>query len=264
MLDATQVPIRRYVALGDSSTEGLDDPKASGGFRGWSERLATHIADAQGPLEYANLAVRGKNTREVKDEQLAAALALQPDFASLFVGTNDVTARHFGLEQLMTDFEEMLTALRGAGAQTLSFTLPDLTPVMPLARFVAGRVVVLNDVIREVCARTGTICVDFAREPLTSDARLWSADRIHANSEGHGRMSSAMADALGLPGHRAWNTPLPGSERRSALSRVAGEFSWWTRYFAPWIGRSMTGRTSGDGIQPKYPTPVQWGPQELV
>ena len=100
------------MALGDSSTEGLDDPKEGGGFRGWSERLASHIAAEQGPLEYANLAVRGKDTAEVRLEQLGAALALEPDFATLFVGTNDVTAPSFddGLraaaaEQLGLDYE---------------------------------------------------------------------------------------------------------------------------------------------------------------
>src|SRR6185295_7183943 len=40
---------RRYVALGDSSTEGLDDPDPRGGYRGWANRLADWIATAQGP-----------------------------------------------------------------------------------------------------------------------------------------------------------------------------------------------------------------------
>lgn len=253
-----QAPIRRYVALGDSSTEGLDDPKQGGGFRGWSERLATHLAEAHGPLEYANLAVRGKDTREVKEEQLSAALALEPDFATLFVGTNDVTARTFHESQFTADLEEMLGTLRSIGAQTLSFTLPDLTPIMPLARFVRGRVLALNDAIREVCERTDTTCVDFANEPVTSDARLWSPDRIHANSQGHERMAAAMASALGLAGHDTWNEPLAPRGRPGALSSVAAEVRWWTRYFAPWIGRSLTGRTSGDGIVPKYPTPIHW------
>lgn len=250
--------IRRYVALGDSSTEGLDDPKGDGGFRGWSERLATHIAGEHGALEYANLAVRGKDTREVKAEQLDAALALQPDFATLFVGTNDVTAPKFDEAQFTGDYHDMLAALRGVGAQTLSFTLPDLTPVMPLARFVRGRVLELNEKIRQVCATTGTTCVDFAAEPVTSDSRLWSPDRIHANSEGHARMAAAMADALGLQGHAGWNTQLPPRERRSLAAKAVEEARWWTCYFAPWIGRSLTGRTSGDGIEPKFPTPVTW------
>ena len=38
---------RSYVALGDSSTERLMDPDGAGGYRGWADRLAQHLADAQ-------------------------------------------------------------------------------------------------------------------------------------------------------------------------------------------------------------------------
>ena len=37
----------RYVAIGDSSTEGLIDPDGQGGYRGWSMRLAERIAEVQ-------------------------------------------------------------------------------------------------------------------------------------------------------------------------------------------------------------------------
>jgi lysophospholipase L1-like esterase len=38
----------RYVALGDSFTEGLSDPdpERPGGYRGWADRLAGHLAAA--------------------------------------------------------------------------------------------------------------------------------------------------------------------------------------------------------------------------
>ena len=53
--------IRSYVALGDSFTEGLDDPTAvGGGYRGWADRFAEHLAAIQPGLCYANLAVRGR------------------------------------------------------------------------------------------------------------------------------------------------------------------------------------------------------------
>lgn len=60
----------RYVALGDSTVEGLDDPDGRGGYRGWANRLAERIATEPGELLYANLAVRGRKTREVLEEQL--------------------------------------------------------------------------------------------------------------------------------------------------------------------------------------------------
>lgn len=61
----------RYVALGDSSTEGIDDPDGAGGYRGWSQRLAERIHALQGNLLYANLGVRGLTTVQVRERQLA-------------------------------------------------------------------------------------------------------------------------------------------------------------------------------------------------
>src|SRR6187402_2349958 len=88
----------RYVAIGDSSTEGLDDPAGEGAYRGWANRLAEAIARAQatnGGLLYANLGIRGRKTREIRDQQLGPALAMRPDLVTLFSGTNDVVSRSF-------------------------------------------------------------------------------------------------------------------------------------------------------------------------
>ncbi|MCU1593031.1 MAG: hypothetical protein JWO12_423, partial [Frankiales bacterium] len=65
-----------YVAIGDSTTEGLEDLHDDGGYRGFADRLAEHIASAQGSLLYANLAVRGRKAAEVRQEQLPVALEM--------------------------------------------------------------------------------------------------------------------------------------------------------------------------------------------
>src|ERR1051325_9561305 len=60
LLEAAALTFDRYVAIGDSTSEGLDDPDGQGGYRGWADRLAERIARSQAePLLYANLAVRG-------------------------------------------------------------------------------------------------------------------------------------------------------------------------------------------------------------
>ena len=245
---------RRYVAIGDSSTEGLDDPDGRGGYRGWADRFAELIAGSQGELRYANLAIRGRTTRQILEQQLPVALSMHPDLATVFSGTNDVVRRSFDAEGLERDIGEMQSRLVDQGARVLSFTLPDLASIMPLAALLADRVDEMNQRLRELCPRTGATLVDLAAHPVASDPRLWSADRLHANSKGHARMAAALAHAIGLPGADArWSEPLPEAPRAGWPRRTASELAWWVRFFVPWVGRRLAGRSSGDSISAKRP-----------
>ncbi len=255
----------RYVAIGDSSTEGLDDPIAAppaGRYRGWADRLAAHVARARlealpdaEPLLYANLAIRGRKTRQVLDEQLAPALAMRPDLATVFSGTNDIIRRHFALDAVMADIRTMQRAFRDAGATVLTITMPDLSDVMPLARSARPKLVAFNAAVREVSRETGTLVVDLAMHPFACDPRFWSGDRLHANAEGHTRIAAALAHALGLPGADArWADALPPRPAPSLLARTGGELRWIGTHFIPWVVRHALGRSSGDGIVAKRPT----------
>src|SRR5262245_21538294 len=106
----------RYVAIGDSTTEGLDDPDGRGGYIGWADRLAGHVARAQGGLLYANLAVRGLRARSIRTTQLEAALALKPDLVTVVVGMNDLIHPGFDQPQVIEDLEQIMRPLREAGA----------------------------------------------------------------------------------------------------------------------------------------------------
>ena len=91
--DASRASWRRYIALGDSFTEGLSDPDPGrpGEFRGWADRLAEHLAAAtDGDVEYANLAIRGLLLQQVLEDQVPVALEAEPDLVSLIAGGNDL------------------------------------------------------------------------------------------------------------------------------------------------------------------------------
>jgi len=248
-------PFARYVALGDSSTEGIDDPDGAGGYRGWSQRLAERIHFSQGGgLHYANLAVRGLTTAQIRARQLDAALAMQPDLATVFCGTNDVTALRFDVHKVAADIEHMQRALRDGGATVLSFTLPDLTPLMPLARLIAPRIAALNKALVETSRNTGSILVDFAAYPVAIDRRLWSEDRIHVNTAGHARIAEALAQALHLPGaNDDWKQSFPGALAQTRAQWWAAELRWTRRHLLPWVWQGATGRSSSQGRSPKRP-----------
>ena len=244
---------QRYVAIGDSSTEGLEDPDGAGGYRGWANRLAEHVAREQGALQYANLAIRGLRVRQIREEQLDRALAMRPDLATLFGGTNDVVRSSFDEAAVASDIEFMQRSLIDAGATVLGFTLPDLAGVMPLGRLAVDRIDRLNEALRRSSESTGALLVDFAKYPVASDRRLWNEDRLHANSLGHERIAAALAQALGLPGFDgSWARPLP-DESRTLAERFGGEVRWVGRYLLPWIWRRFKGRSSGDGRRAKRP-----------
>ncbi len=244
----------RYVVLGDSTAEGLDDPDEKGGYHGWADRLAERIARQQGGLLYANLAVRGRKTREILDRQLEPALAMRPDLALVVSGTNDILRPRFDPESVAADLETMQRGLIAQGATVVSFTLPDLTPVMPLARPLRDRILRLARAFAEASARSGALLVDFTAHPVASDPRLWSEDRLHANSLGHARIAEALAHVLQLPDSFAdWATPLPERPSRGPGAALLTEMRWTRRYLLPWLWRHATGRSSGDGIIAKRP-----------
>ena len=245
----------RYVAIGDSSTEGLLDLDDQGEMHGWSFRLAGRIAAAQGGLLYANLAARGATTRQIVTRQLDRALAMQPDLATVFSGTNDVISRRFEVREFAGDVRAIQRSLRGAGATVLTFTLPDLTPLLPLARAIAPRIREMNDAVRAACAETGTLLLDFAQLPLATDPRLWDEDRIHANAAGHERIAAALAHALGLPGaNDDWRQPLPPLARPGPLAVAWGEIRWWLRHYVPWIVGARLGSGAARSFEGRVPT----------
>ncbi len=247
------MPYERYVAIGDSTVEGLDDPDGRGGYRGWANRLAERLARDQGSVLYANLAIRGRTTKQIRDEQLAPAVAMKPDLAAVVSGTNDLLRRSFDASAIQTDIEAMQRALRDIGATVITFTLPDLGDIMPIARMLRERLRAVNNAIRAASASTGTIVCDFDAFPVASDPRLWSGDRLHANAEGHARIAGALAYHLRLPGtDLGWSEPLPDPPPHRFGASIRAEAAWTRRHLLPWIWRHACGRSSGDGIRPKY------------
>jgi lysophospholipase L1-like esterase len=231
------------------------------GFIGWSRRLAARIAVAQGGLLYANLGQRGLTTREIRERQLAPALDLRPDLASVFSGTNDVLRPRFDVREFASDVRAMQQALRDAGATVITFSLPDLTPLLPWARPLAGRIAAMNVALRETCEATGTRLVDFAAHAVSTDFRLWDPDRIHANPAGHARIAAALAHALELPDTDAsWADPLPALPRASAFTVLGRELGWAARYLVPWtLGQLLPRRAAPKPVAQAEPrlTPIR-------
>jgi lysophospholipase L1-like esterase len=250
-------PWHRYVAIGDSTTEGLDDPDVNGRHRGWADRLAEHIAAHQGGLEYANIAIRGKQTRQIRDEQLPVALSMNPDLVTVVAGMNDILNATFDPTEVAAMVEQMLLAFAGTGATVLTFTLPDPTPNLPFTAVLQPRLRQFNDQMRRAAARAGAVMVDVAAHPSQSNPQLWATDRLHGNSEGHVIVARALAHGLGLPGFdESWLAPLDDTPRPPLPEALSAQLTWTHQHALPWLWRTVTGRPAGQGIVPKRPIPA--------
>ncbi|HET9873538.1 MAG TPA: SGNH/GDSL hydrolase family protein [Propionibacteriaceae bacterium] len=250
---------RRYVAIGDSTTEGLEDPDGQGGYRGWADRLAEHIADAQPePLEYANLAVRGLKMHEIRTTQFDRALAMEPDLMTIFGGVNDAIGMRCDFGVIRTDYDEMFGQACRREVTVLTLTMPDPTLVNPLARHLKDRIFRLNEIIRTEADRHGALVVDFEQYPVASDPRLWFEDRLHGNSLGHERVAAALAWRLGIQGvDEAWSRALEEERAaRRARDELVGNVDWAVHYLAPWIGRGIRRVPYSRTVTAKRPVPT--------
>ena len=243
--------LRRYVALGDSQSEGLHDYHPDGTPRGFADRFAEALAADHPELRYANLAVRGKRTAEIRETQLARALALEPDLASVVSGVNDVVRPRADLGAVANDLEAMYRSLRERGVFVMGCTFP--LPTAGLTRRAAPRLRELNARIREAAARSDVLLVDLEDFEVASDLRLWSADRIHLNASGHARLAAAFAATLRGETEGDWRAPLPARPQPGRIVAGLQEAAWLMRFVAPKLVRLARGRSSGDGRQAKRP-----------
>jgi lysophospholipase L1-like esterase len=242
----------RFVAIGDSQTEGVGDPYPDGFHRGWADRFAEILGSRNPGLLYANLAVRGRKIGQVRDQQLEPALALEPDLVSVMAGANDLMRPSLDLDHVLGAMESMQAALRASGATVLTNTYPIAEGTGPFGRGMADRFRAFNSGLREIASGSGALLLDLEPVSSAADRRLWSVDRLHLNSEGHSRLALGMLSLIG-EAEPAWEQPLPPLEPKGTAARVRDDADWIVRHLLPWVGRRLTGRSSGDGRFAKRP-----------
>jgi len=240
----------RYVALGDSLTEGLCDGSRmpSGEFRGWADRLAALLAQtsrAPGAFRYANLAVRSRRIRDLTDAQVPRAVELRPDLVSIFMGSNDLVSRRRTPAALADELELNVRRLRDAGCDVLL-----VTPFLPhrrAAMLFARRFAEFNSHVRRIAGETGSLLLDVEALPAIGDLGMWADDKVHLRSRGHRYLAYRAADVLGVPDAET----LGGLEAALHDEEPSGA-GWLRRDALPWIWRRLRGRTAGDGLPPKH------------
>jgi lysophospholipase L1-like esterase len=195
---------RRFAVVGDSVAAGVGD--RVDGYRplDWSRRVARGLRSHQPGLAYRNLGVRGLRAREVRETQLADALAFGPDLAAVCAGGNDAMARRFDADAVEAELDLLVGPLREAGADVFLFTLFDVGQALelpePHGTRLAERSAALSLATTAVAGRHDAVLVDCAGHPRCADPSIYSADRIHLNMRGHAIAASATIRALAAAG----------------------------------------------------------------
>ncbi|MEU5002507.1 SGNH/GDSL hydrolase family protein [Streptomyces sp. NPDC021622] len=231
----------RFVAMGDSLTEGIGDPVAEG-WRGWAALLAAGLTGDEAGVEFHNLAVSGAQTSDVLHRQLPAALGLRPAVVSVVVGVNDTLRCTFDIHAVAARLDQIYASCTQQGALLLTACLPDPGAMLglpgALARPLARRQRGVNAVVHALSERYGAVHLHAAEGDWVADRGLWSADRLHPGERGHRLLAARFHALLAARGTAAGSPPsrepqLPQPTRSASI--------WWLATAGTgWVARRCT------------------------
>lgn len=250
-------PVQSYAAIGDSFSEGMGDERPDGTPRGWTDLVAAALAHAAGgSIGYANLAIRGRLLAPIVDEQLPTALALRPQLLSINGGGNDILRPRVSIDAVADRLTAAALAAHGGGVRVMVVSGGNPTRHIPMGPTFERRGDALARAVIERLDGTGVLYVDNWFDPHLPELGYWSVDKLHLNARGHARAAANVLAALEVPVAAPPGAPDGGSHDLPAVDPAARPRTaeYWRRYVLPWIGRRLTGRSSGDHRTAKRPT----------
>ena len=252
----------RDAALGDSFTEGVgdDDPARPNGVRAWADRVAEQL-DA------------GRSRARATPTSPSAAGRLPPDhgrtggrrrrpqadaWSRIYAGgQRHPPARGWTSTPCWPDYDAGVRRLRLPPAPTVvlftGFRLP--SPRRSSAR-PAGRTAIYNELgprrLPGTCTarNSGGLLAAAASSATGVTVGARPAAHVRRGPREHRQARPHRPGARPLD-RRPAHDPGPGDCTRAEAIRANAR---WVREFAgPWVVRRVTGKSSGDGLTPRYP-----------
>jgi lysophospholipase L1-like esterase len=182
----------RYVALGDSYTIGTSVRPAER----WPDQLVRALGPTEPTLELvANLAVNGYTSSDLIRAELPAVARLDPGFATVLIGVNDVV-RRVSLDTYVANVATILDTLLGrlAPDRIVTVATPDYTVTPAGADYGdPGRrhdgIVAVNGALARLAAERGIAFVDIFDISLgaAADRALIATDGLHPSGVQYAR-----------------------------------------------------------------------------
>jgi len=257
--------LNRFIAIGDSLTEGLSDKYLDGSYRGWADRVADEISKQNPDFRYANLAVRGKLLEQVVVDQLQIALPWMQGSQTLVTfhaGANNVLRPKFEPNQVFETYANAVAQIAATGAKLLLFTVREVSnPQTKTQHYWNQRFGPFNENIKRVATEFGATVMDANSKEVFGDPRMLAKDRLHLSTEGHRRVAAAVLSAVDMPHDSDWQDPMSPYKPAPAPIRVVGSVAWGVAFLVPWAFRRITRKSSGDGRVSKHSELVTWSPR---
>lgn len=171
-----------YVAFGDSITEGY-------GLDNYYECYPVRLAGMLGKT-VANEGVGGNRSAEGFARVDRVLRSYKPGYLLILFGSNDLIHR-WSQTYTIANLRAIIQAAKN------NKTIPVIATVPPACKgyqFIAGDVVSLNILIREMADEEDVHVVDLEKE-LNGKPELFS-DGLHPNAEGHAIIAAAFNDVL--------------------------------------------------------------------
>ena len=179
-----------WVALGDSTAQGLGAPNRHGGYVG---QTLAHLRRTTGQhWQVINLAVSGSLIRDVLAEQVPLLEHHQPDLVTCGAGVNDILFS--APARLFADLRALLNAL------------PDRTVLLDLPLpsgfwWIVGHMSVpyisrINRVIHEVAAERNMPVAEVSTQFVAPWAGKFACDNFHPSQDGYRDWTRALLAAI--------------------------------------------------------------------
>lgn len=244
-----------YAAIGDSFTEGMGDDLPDGSVRGWADFVAIGLSRAAlaaggEPIGYANFAIRGRKLGPLLAEQLAPAIALKPALLSLNGGGNDIMRPKVLISDVAGQLVRAAKQATDAGVHVLLLSGANPAKHLPMGSTMQRRGDELAVAVKALLPLDNVTFVDNWSDDELTKIDYWSSDKLHLNTLGHARVASNVLSGLGVDVPTEWGI----DEATVSRATTRNSLGYYRQHVVPWIGRRLTGRSSGDGRLPKRAT----------
>lgn len=192
-------PWRRYVALGDSLTEGLGDPVERYPNTPWVETIGQAFKQLHPDFAFLNLGKRYLAARQVRETQLQPALDFEPDLATVLAGGNDL-GDPFEPQEIERELDGMVAALTDAGATVSTFSMPDVVRCgrypKAMAEILGPRMAAHREISLRIAERYDAVFFDVFNHPMAADPSIVSDDLLHPNMRGQAILADLVLQGL--------------------------------------------------------------------